>query len=98
MPLAASQNRVRTTGDQSGTALLFCVLECLVLYIEYMSVSIFIAAIANGDGTECEDTADCAARIGQGLTAYGCGVAYFAMCAQPSPPPTGAVFASQQLV
>lgn len=72
---------MRTTGDQSGTAQLFCALECLVLYIEYMSVSLFIAAIAHGDGSECEDTVDCAERIATGLTAYGCGVAYFAMCA-----------------
>ena len=78
----------------------------MVLYIEYMSVSVFISAIAHGDGSECEDAVDvrvwplrlarllarstfvalrslldpqCAERIGTGLTAYGVGVAYFAM-------------------
>ena len=32
--------------------------QCLVLYIEYMSVSIFISGIAHTGGTECEDPVD----------------------------------------
>jgi len=76
---AGNQSRVRTTGDQSGTALLFCTLECVMLYVEYMAVSIFIAGVAQArDGSECEDAVECAERIGTGLTAYGIAVGYFA--------------------
>jgi hypothetical protein len=76
-----------------------------MLYIEYMSISLFIAGVARGDGSECGDPVEvravsasqwqhpafiltgnpqqlvlqCAQRIGKGVTAYGLGVAYFAM-------------------
>ena len=72
-----AQSRVRTGGEQSSAAVLFCAIEGAVLYIEFMAISLFIQGTVSAMEGGCDGMVECGTHICTGLLVYTLAVAYF---------------------
>ena len=71
------QSRVRTGGEQSNAAVLFCFVEAAVLYVEFMAMSLFIQGTITAMEGGCDGVVQCGTHICTGLLVYSLAVAYF---------------------